>query len=302
MNDPGREPSRENRRAARPRPSALVLAFACVIGTAAAQAPASVDRISFQVADAFEPGAAVSGDLRIPASTRERLPAVLILHSSPQFDGRGAFYEEALNAAGIATIEIDYLRGKGLPTSPRHNLPHAYETLARLAAHPRIDPARIGIMGFSWGGHLAVLTSSDELTRHYTQGRLRFAAHLGLYPICWMHVASPGGAPPFFAPSIWERLTGRPVHILVGDRDDSDGPDGCQRFLAELPEQSRAQVSLTVYRDGTFAWDSRFGHTAYFAGGRQGKGGMVIVVSDPELAKRSRDFAVTFFRRAFERE
>src|SRR4029453_19208192 len=120
-------------------------------------------------------------------SARERLPAVLILHSSPQFDGRGAFYEEALNAAGIATIEIDYLGGKGLPVSPRHNLPHAYETLQLLAAHPRIDPARIGIMGFSWGGHLAVLTSSDELTQHYTKGSLRFAAHLGLYPICWMN-------------------------------------------------------------------------------------------------------------------
>ena len=277
-----------------------VLACACAVGAARAQRPASVDKISFSVADAFEPGAAVSGDLRIPESTRERLAAVLILHSSPGFDGRGAFYAEALNAAGIATIEIDYLRGRGLPATPRHNLPHAYETLQRLAAHPRIDPARIGIMGFSWGGHLAVLTSSDELTQQYTRGAPRFAAHLGLYPICWMYRAAPGGAPRYFPPSTFGRLTGRPVHILVGDQDGGDAPDGCQRFLADLPEQARAHVALTVYPGATFGWDSRFGSSGYFIGARQGKGGIVQTVADPELAKRSRDFAVTFFRKSLD--
>ena len=54
----------------------------------------------------------------------------MILHSSPGFDGRGAFYAEALNQAGIATVEIDYMQGKGIPASPAHNLPHAYETFA----------------------------------------------------------------------------------------------------------------------------------------------------------------------------
>lgn len=57
---------------------------------------------------------------------------------------------------------------------------HVYLTLQYLAAHPRIDPLRIGIMRFSWGGILTVLTSSEELSRQYAGGKLRFAAHLGI--------------------------------------------------------------------------------------------------------------------------
>lgn len=187
-----------------------ILSCACFLGAVSAQGMASIEKFSFKVVDAFEPGAAVSGELRIPDSKRDRLPAVLILHSSPEFDGRGAFYAEALNQAGIATVEIDYLRGRGMPATPRHNLPHAYETLQYLASHPRIDPMRIGVMGFSWGGIIAVLTSSDELTRQYTGGRLRFAAHLGLYPLCWVHRAVLAGTSKNFKPTVYQKVTGRP--------------------------------------------------------------------------------------------
>ena len=102
-----------------------ILTSALFIGTANAQGMVLIEKMSFKVVDAFEPGAAVSGELRIPDSKHGRLPAVLILHSSSGFDGRGAFCAEALNQAGIATVEIDYLQGKGMPATPRHNMPHA---------------------------------------------------------------------------------------------------------------------------------------------------------------------------------
>src|SRR5512145_1280182 len=82
-------------------------------------------------------------------------------------------------------------------------MPHAYETLQYLASHLRIDQLRIGIMGFSWGGILSVLTRSEELTRQYTGGKLRFAAHLGIYPLCWIHrTVLAGTANPSSPPSI----------------------------------------------------------------------------------------------------
>jgi hypothetical protein len=34
-------------------------------------------------------------------------------------------------------------------------------------------------------------------------GSPRFAAHLGLYPICWMNARGIGGTPPHFPPSTW---------------------------------------------------------------------------------------------------
>ena len=261
-----------------------------------AQVPMTVEKIFFNVANAFEAGATVSGELHIPESKRELLPAVLILHSSPGFDGRGAFYAEILNQAGIATVEIDYMQGRGMPATPRHNLPHAYQTLQYLARHPRIDPMRIGIMGFSWGGIISVLTSSEELTRQHTGGEHRFAAHLGLYPICWRHRTVLAGTRKDFKPSVYQRVTGSPVHILAGDKDSFDDPDSCQKFLAELPSGVRPHFSLTVYQGATFAWDSRFSSASYDIGAKKGKGGISTVVADPEIAQRSREFALTFFR------
>jgi dienelactone hydrolase len=273
------------------------LTFAMFLGTASAQDMVSIEKLSFKIVDAFEPGAAVSGELRIPDSNHDRLPAVLILHSSPEFDGRGAFYAEALNQAGIATVEIDYLRGRGMPATPRHNLPHAYETLQYLAGHRRIDSMRIGVMGFSWGGIIAVLTSSDELTRRYTGGTPRFAAHLGLYPLCWIHRAVLAGTSKNFDPTVYQKVTGRPVHILDGDKDDYDDPDSCERFLAELPADVRTHFSVTIYPGATFARDSRFSRTYRDIGVNKGKGGMANVIANPDIAKLSREFVVTFFRK-----
>lgn len=278
-----------------------VLAWPWLLGVVHAQGGISIDKISFKVANAFEARAEVSGELRIPQSKRERLPAVLILHSSPGFDGRGAFYAEALNRAGFATIEIDYMQGRGMPATPRHHLPHVYQTLQTLAAHPRIEPSRIGIMGFSWGGILAVLTSSEELTLQHTGGKLLFAAHLGLYPICWRHRALLAGTSSWsksLQPAIYRHVTGRPVKILAGDKDDFDDPDSCEKFLAELPAQVRPHFSLTVYPGATFAWDSRFSSTTYDIGAKKGKGGIVNVVADVAIANRSRELVVAYFRAA----
>lgn len=275
----------------------VVMTGAWFLGSANAQDKVSIEKLSFKVVDAFEASATVSGELRIPESKHDRLSVVVILHSSPGFDGRGAFYAEALNQAGIATVEIDYLRGKGMPATPRHNLPHAYQSLQYLAGHPRIDPMRIGIMGFSWGGIITVLTSSEELTRQYTGGKFRFAAHLGIYPICWIHRTVLAGTSKNFKPTIYQRVTGQPVQILAGDKDDFDDPDSCQKFLAELPAQARPHFSLTVYPGATFGWDSRFSSASYDAGVKKGKGGFLNVIANPDIANRSREFAVAFFRK-----
>jgi dienelactone hydrolase len=272
-------------------------ACTCCAGIAGAQGKVSIEKVSFKVTEAFEPGAEVVGELRVPDSKRGRLPALLIVDSSPGFDGRGAFYAESLNEGGIATLEIDMMQGKGMPASPRHHLPHAYESLQYLARHPRIDATRIGIMGFSWGGMVALLTSSEELTRQYTVGSLRFAAHLGLYPICWRHGAVIAGEDKYFNPSVYEWVTGAPVHILAAEKDDYDEPDSCGKFLAALPPQARAHFSLTVYPGATFGWDSRFGSASYMAGAKKGKGGIAHVVANADLASQSREFAVGYFRK-----
>ena len=102
------------------------LTWASFTAPAHAQDPISIEKTSLAIDSAFHSDARVVGDLRIPHLDQNRLPAVLILNSSPGFDGRGAFYAVALNSAGLATLEVDMFQGKGLPGTPRHNPPHVY--------------------------------------------------------------------------------------------------------------------------------------------------------------------------------
>ena len=86
------------------------------------------------------------------------LPAVLVLHGSAGVDSRGDFYARALNAAGIATLEIDMWEARHVsgpdnrPAAPIFTYPDVFAALAFLSAHPNIAPQRIGVLGFSWGG------------------------------------------------------------------------------------------------------------------------------------------------------
>jgi dienelactone hydrolase len=278
-----------------------VLALTCAQFTVAAHArdSISIETASLAINSAFQSDARVIGELRIPSSGRDRLPAVLIVNSSPGFDGRGAFYAAALNAGGIATFEVDMFQGKGLPGTPRHNLPHVYQTLEFLARHPRIDATRIGVMGFSWGGNVAVLASFDELANQYARGSLRFAAHLGLYPGCWKHYAlltdKPGKWKELTS-TIYRRTTGRPVRILAAEKNDYDDRYTCRKFVDALPAEVQRNFSVIVYPGATFGWDSRFSSASYDASAKDGKGGIVNVIADPALAEQSRQAAVVYFR------
>ena len=254
--------------------------LACLVGSGSVQA-----------------GVKSEGILRVPEGAGARLPAVVFVTSSPGFDGRGAFYSEALNAKGIATLELDVTLGKGLPSEPSEHLRHLFEALAMLAADPRIDPDRIGVMGVSYGGTLALLASSEFLARKHARAR-RFAAHLPLYPVCWRHHAIAEGRPVSWkgmSRAVYREVTGRPVHILAGDRDGYDQPGDCQRFREALSERVRGAYAVTTFPEGTFAWDARFGSTTYESAANRGRGGFVTTVADAEIARQSGELAVSFF-------
>ena len=271
-----------------------------------ASAALAGERISLAIKSGYERDARIIGELTMPDSSRERLPAVLILTSSPGFDGRSAFYAEALVRAGFATLEIDMFQGRGLPASPRHNLPHVYQALDLLSRQPRIDASRIGIMGVSWGGNVSVLASFEELAKPYANGKQRFAAHLALYPGCWVHHAVVAGRPgnwKHLRATDYRRPTGSPVHILAAGKNDYDsGRDLCAQFVSALPAEARRHYAVTTYAGATFGWDSRFSQATYDATAWEGKGGIVNVIADPAMAKQSQEFAVAYFRRNLKNE
>ncbi|WP_346286491.1 dienelactone hydrolase family protein [Zoogloea sp.] len=137
----------------------------------------------------------LKGKLRLPSDCRERhgqgrLPAVLILHGSSGVDARGDFHAEALNAAGFATLEVDMWEARGVgtgaarPALPALTYADAFTALRFLSARSDIDPARIGVLGFSWGAVISMAAATQNVATA-VGGPLRFKAHAANYPICY---------------------------------------------------------------------------------------------------------------------
>lgn len=110
-----------------------------------------------------------------------------IAHGSSGVDSRGPYYAAQLNRAGIATLEIDMWAPRGLvggaagrPRTIAETLPDAFGGLKMLAADSRIDPKRIGIMGFSWVGSARAGHHGHRSVLAQGQGRHgRFRAESG---------------------------------------------------------------------------------------------------------------------------
>lgn len=252
--------------------------------------------VSFKANTLIEPEALVSGDLTMPAGVEGKVPAVVVIHSAGGFeDSTRHPYVQALNQAGIATLELNLFSSGNRPKTSRMSLPHTFGALNYLVQNPQIDAERIGITGFSYGGLLSLLATSKELNETYTKGNFRFAAHLALYPVCWVHLASIEGKNPPYPKSVYSELTVAPVHILAGEKDKYDAPDSCQKFIEALPDAARSQVNLTTYPDATHGWDTHVDKNYKDQASHQGRGGYVEHYRNASVAQKSLDFSRQFF-------
>ncbi len=249
-------------------------------------------------ATAADPPLSVAGKLSAPAEGGS-VPAVLICHGSDGVDGRGDFHAAALNAAGIATLEIDMWAARGVgrgaaarPRSVPETLPDAFAAAAFLARQPEIDAGRIGILGFSWGGVVSLLTATRRWREALGTQAPPLVAHAALYPVCWSYGVVPGFS--------LDELTGEPILIQAGDADTYDDPDGLDQLLARLPPASRALVRGITHPGAGHGFD-RQGETKQiddpFA--HKGKGGPVTMAFHPEAAAAARAANVAFFQEVF---
>lgn len=244
----------------------------------------------------------VAGQYRLPRTTsNQTMPAVIIMHSSSGIDSTGKFYAKALNNAGIATLEIDLWGARNLqggsadrPASPQETLPDVFAAMAYLAAQPAIDVNRIGIIGFSWGGVLSMLTATEQYMS-LTGQPLRFAGHVAHYPVCWLYNNVPGFE--------FTNLTGAPVLIQTGGLDDYDLPDTCPQMAANLTEDEQELIEVNVFNRAYHAWDrleptwvvnDPYAHL--------GLGGEVTLAPNKRIARKSRKNVVEFFQELFELE
>lgn len=245
----------------------------------------------------------VTATLQLPKNGKVPMPAVVILHGSGGIDGRGAFHAEALNKAGIATLEVFMFNaGQRFEGGHTATLTHAYGALGYLSGRPDIDPKKIGVMGFSWGGNLSLRSASKIVHRKFfPEGKPAFAAHAPYYAVWWVHsrlLKDPSAS----GYGDYAELTGAPVLLFAGGQDDYGQPDAAQSFLDALPEVSRKHVALEFYPDATHGWDqpASKNRTIFDPVAKDGKGGRIRFYSDPTAAEDARSKTVAFFLKAFE--
>jgi len=186
------------------------------------------------------------GRLQFPLATTQPAPAVLILHGSAGVDSRGGLHAQALNSLGFITLELDLWAARGWvasrsnrPAGVPETLPDAFAALEYLSAMPEVDGARVGVMGFSWGGVMAVLTATEAAITRYAAAGQRFAAHAPFYPVCWVYDRVPGYELTSLSPA--------PMLILTGALDDYDTPATCPELAGRY--QGRGNINVIVYPD-----------------------------------------------------
>jgi uncharacterized protein len=236
---------------------------------------------------------AIAARLRVPAGDGPH-PAVILLHGSAGPSLREGGYAEALNEAGIVTLEPDQwsarnLKGgaEGRPRTVIETLPDLFGAHAFLASHPAVDATRIGVGGFSFGGVAAMLAA----TRRHNPRDL-FRAFMPVYPATWTYNRVPNFE--------FGDLVDAPILLITGALDQYDNDPGISaKLAASLKPEDRARITLEVMPDSHHGFDMPGADMEVDDPfGNQGRGGKIIMRYNPDATRQAHDAAVAFFTSA----
>jgi dienelactone hydrolase len=235
----------------------------------------------FLTGDANGKPVTVAGEFRI-AQGSGRLPVVVLMHGSSGVGATMEAWVHQFNAMGISTFVIDGFSGRGLTAvGPNQALlgrlnliVDIYRSLDILASHPRVDPDRIVLMGFSRGGQAALYASLDRFNKLWNKSGVAFAGYIPFYPDCSTSYATD------------TEVAARPIRIFHGTPDDYNPVASCKAYVARLQDAKR-DVVLTEYPDSPHAFDagllgnnvvtvSANAQTARNCHIREGEGGLLI--------------------------
>ncbi|MBZ6076741.1 dienelactone hydrolase family protein [Microvirga puerhi] len=193
---------------------------------------------------------AIAGALHVPSGTTAPGPAMVIMHGSGGIlPGREGAWAQRLNEMGVATFIVDSFTPRGFAATgdDQSRLPlaasvaDAFAALNLLATHPKVDPKKIGIMGFSKGGQLALYTALEPFRRSVAKDDLRFALHIAFYSSCSI-------------PYLASRTTQAPIVFLLGQEDDFTPAEHCRRYAAFF-ESHGSPVSFQIFPNAHHGFD-----------------------------------------------
>ena len=204
----------------------------------------------FLTGDANGKPVTVAGEFRV-AQGAGRLPVVMMMHGSGGVNGTSEAWVHQFNSMGISTFVIDGFSGRGITATSTNQallgrlnlIVDIYHALDILAKHPRVDPDRIVLMGFSRGGQAALYASESRFQKLWNKSGLQFAAYIPFYPDCSTTYVDD------------TEIVDRPIRIFHGTPDDYNPVASCKAFVERLKEAKR-DVVLTEYPDSPHGFDA----------------------------------------------
>ena len=193
--------------------------------------------------------ATISGELRI-ARGQGRLPVVVLMHGAEGGIDHPNLWSDELNAMGISTFAVDSFTGRGIVNLISDQtqfdrltvIVDAYRALGLLARHPRVDPGRIVLMGFSFGGQIALYANLKRSQRMWNDSGAEFAAFIPFYASCVRTYISDTDT------------ADRPIRMFHGVADDYVPVAPCRAYVERLKQAGR-DVQLTEYANAIHAFD-----------------------------------------------
>jgi dienelactone hydrolase len=193
----------------------------------------------------------LGGKLYLPDNNKGPVPVVVMIHGTAGPGYRYYFHREGLLEAGIATFEVDFKSGifsdsRDRPY-PQPLIPFAYGALKALRKNAAVDPKRIGLMGFSFGGGITVAAMEHVQKLKALGGSEKgFLGHVAYYPSCRFRKILPS--------------TCAPLLILAGGEDSYGDGKFCGAFIESFNQINPGLGSLKIYPgvehgfDGNKSW------------------------------------------------
>lgn len=207
----------------------------------------------FLAGNAEAPEVTLTAELALAQGTG-RLPVVVLMHGSGGIGSNIPYWQRQLNSRGVATLTLDGLTGRGLDgvgdkqakLGRLNFILDIYRALDILADHPRIDPTRVAIMGFSRGGQAALYSSLDRFQQMWNTSGVDFAAYVAFYPDCATTYLTDG------------EVADRPIRIFHGVPDDYNPLATCKAYVGRL-QSSGVDVQLAEYPNAPHGFDAPLG-------------------------------------------
>ena len=198
------------------------------------------------------------GTLKFPANAADKnVPAVVILHGGGGIHEWDEHWMNVFNSMGIATFMVDSnwprrdCKKKFKKTYARWcqdvhrgmgRIIDGYGALELLSKHPRIDPKRIGCMGFSLGARGCLYLNVKRFQKMWGTPGLDYAASVPMYPPCNVKFNED------------DEITDTPIRIHVGELDTFFPVDSCINYIDRLKAKGK-DVDIKVYPDAHHGFD-----------------------------------------------